>query len=82
MDQAFRIVKDTYRLDENKTILSEEVMLAAKGETIQKYDSAFRYIEMTLPLMDESGEKVIGVMLVSVSTDNIVQNEQYLKRWA
>lgn len=82
IDQAFRIVKDTYRLDEKKTILSEEVMLAAKGETIQKYDSAFRYIEMTLPLMDVSSEKVIGVMLVSVSTDNIVQNEQYLKRWA
>ena len=82
INNAFQIVKDTYKLDEQKTILSEEVMLAYQGETIQKYDSAFRYIEMTLPLTDTSGKEVIGVMLVSVSTDSIVLTMQYLKQWA
>ena len=46
IDQAFHIVKDTYALDEQKTILSEEVMQAYQGETVQKYDSDNRYIEM------------------------------------
>lgn len=80
IDNTFAIVKDTYQLDEGKTILSEEVMLSYRGDTIQKYDSVNRYIEMTLPLMDTSGQNVIGVMLLSVSTDSIEMNLQYLKQ--
>ncbi len=82
IDNTFTIIKDTYQLDERKTILSEEVMLSYKGETIQKYDRVNRYIEMTLPLMDTSGQNVIGVMLLSVSTDSIEMNLQYLKQFA
>ena len=82
IDQAFHIVKDTYALDEQKTILSEEVMQAYQGETVQKYDSDNRYIEMTLPINDESGKNVIGVMLVSVSTDSMVATLQILKQYA
>ena len=82
IDQAFHIVKDTYALDEQKTILSEEVMQAYQGETVQKYDSDNRYIEMTLPINDESGKNVIGVMPVSVSTDSIVATLQILKQYA
>ncbi|MEI3280603.1 MAG: ATP-binding protein [Eubacterium ramulus] len=82
IDQAFHIVKDAYALDEQKTILSEEVMQAYQGETVQKYDSDNRYIEMTLPINDESGKNVIGVMLVSVSTDSIVATLQILKQYA
>ena len=82
IDQAFHIVKDTYALDEQKTILSEEVMQAYQGETVQKYDSDNRYIEMTLPINDESGKNVTGVMLVSVSTDSIVATLQILKQYA
>lgn len=82
IDNTFAIVKDTYQLDEGKTILSEEVMLSYRGDTIQKYDSVNRYIEMTLPLMDTSGQNVIGVMLLSVSTDSIEMNLQYLKQCA
>lgn len=81
IDNAFTIVKDTYQLDEHKTILSEEVMLSYQGETIQKYDKTNRYIEMTLPLTDISGQNVIGVMLLSVSTDNIELNLHYLKQF-
>lgn len=82
IDHAFTIVKDTYQLDEKKTILSEDVMLSYQGDTIQKYDSVNRYIEMTLPLMDTSGQNVIGVMLLSVSTDSIEMNLQFLKQVA
>ena len=37
---------------------------------------------MTLPINDESGKNVIGVMLVSVSTDSIVATLQILKQYA
>ena len=82
IDNTFTIVKDTYALDEQKTILAEEVIQSYGGETVQKYDADNRYIEMTLPINDESGKNVIGVMLVSVSTDSIVATLGILKQYA
>ena len=82
IDSSFTIVKDTYALDEQKTILAEEVMQAYNGETVQKYDADNHYIEMTFPMHDESGKNVIGVMLVSVSTDSIPATLAILKQYA
>ncbi len=79
IDEGFRIVKDTYSLDENKTILSEEVVRSYNGETISKYDNDYCYIELTLPLTESDGGNAVGVMLVSVSTDSISKNLEYLK---
>ena len=81
IDSSFTIVKDTYALDEQKTILAEEVMQAYNGET-EKYDADNHYIEMTFPMHDESGKNVIGVMLVSVSTDSIAATLAILKQYA
>lgn len=82
IDSSFTIVKDTYALDEQKTILAEEVMQAYNGETVQKYDADNHYIEMTFPMHDESEKNVIGVMLVSVSTDSIAATLAILKQYA
>lgn len=82
IDSSFTIVKDTYALDEQKTILAEEVMQAYNDETVQKYDADNHYIEMTFPMHDESGKNVIGVMLVSVSTDSIAATLAILKQYA
>lgn len=82
IDSSFTIVKDTYALDEQKTILAEEVMQAYNGETVQKYDADNHYIEMTFPMHDKSGKNVIGVMLVSVSTDSIAATLAILKQYA
>ena len=74
INSGFQIVKDTYNLDTGKAIISEEVVKSFKGEEISKYDSDNRYIEMTIPLTDSNTEEILGVLLVSVSTDSIVAN--------
>lgn len=81
VDDSFRIVKDTYDMDEGKTIISQEVVESYLGDEIQKYDSESRYIEMAIPLTKttETEKKVIGVMLISVSTDSIELNMGYLR---
>ena len=81
IDSSFRIVKDTYNLDTGKLITSKEVIQSYQGKDIYKYDSESRYIEIVTPLVktDITGEKMsIGVMIVSVSTDNINLNMEYL----
>ncbi len=86
VDQTFRIVKDTYDLDTHKTIISREVMQSFKGAEVTNYDSENGYIELIVPLNnpeadidDEIENPVLGVMVVSVSTDSDVYNYQYLK---
>ncbi len=71
INNVFRVVKDTYHLDTDKTILSDAVVRAYQGESVSRYDSDNCYIELTVPLTDAKGKQTIGVMLVSVSTDNI-----------
>ncbi len=83
IDSSFHIVKDTYDLDTGKTIISEEVVKSFQGREISNYDAQSRYIEMTIPLVRNDPEKelqeTIGVMLVSVSTDNIESTLSYMQ---
>lgn len=72
IDNTFKIVKDTYALEEGKSIVSEEVIKCFKGNNTTGYDRTNRYIEMTIPVADTVTKDITGVMLVSVSTDSIV----------
>lgn len=86
------VVKDTYGISENKTIISEEVVRCIKGESTSQYDRENGYIEMTIPIIEtislgqdspeaaEKREVVRGVMLVSASTDSIMVTMDILNR--
>lgn len=88
IDQNFNVVRDTYGISEGKTIISEEVIRCFKGSSISNYDGNNRFIELTTPITitvseeekdgnisDKKEEsRIIGVMLISVSTDNITTN--------
>ena len=78
MDQDLKVIKDTYSLDEGKTDVSENVVRCMNGERTNYYDRTNHYIEVTSPIVDSGGGKVIGVMLASVSTDNIETTKQVL----
>ena len=80
VNNALRIVLDTYNLDDGKTMISEEVIKSASGETKVLYDSNSRYIEMTIPVINPDDElgNVRGVLIVSVSTDNIYLTQNFL----
>lgn len=84
IDESFHIIKDTYELDEGKTIISQEVINSFNGNEISKYDPEYGYIELTIPLtitaQDADIKKTLGVMMVSVSTDSINLNREYLAR--
>ena len=93
INSDLRIVKDTYGISENKTMISEEVVRCIKGESANKYDRDNGYIEMTIPITEivsldgsdggpRNVELVQGVMLVSASTDNIMATMNILSRQA
>lgn len=78
IDHDFRIQEDTYDMDRGKTIVSEDVIRCFQGKGTSNYDAENRYIEVTSPILDKGTEKSVGVMLVSVSTDMIVDSVQEL----
>lgn len=72
IDNALRAIKDTYGIAEGKTFVSEEVIRCLKGENIDNYDELNGYIEIAVPIEEE------GVLLTSVSTDNIKSTKDAL----
>lgn len=95
INENFKIVKDTYGISEGKYMISQEVIKCFQGENISKYDQDNYYIEMTTPIADNTAKiqktdtetneqeekpKVKGVMLISVSTDSIINSADFLSR--
>ena len=74
-----QVVKDTFALDEGKTIVSDNVYKCMRGESSKFYDKSNHYIEVTSPIMDAEGQSVRGVMLATVYTDTIEDNLAVLR---
>lgn len=89
-----KVIKDTYSISEGKTIISQEVIRCMKGINTVNYDKVNGFIEITVPIVEtvsaqmatldvpEGTELVRGVMLISVSTDSIVNTMELLNRKA
>lgn len=94
INSNFKIIKDTYGISEGKTIISEEVIRCFLGENSNHYDAEHGYIEMTTPIVNTTKNSdntvknnskavngnVVGVMLTSVSNENIVATLNSLSR--
>ena len=78
----YSIVKDTYTVATGKIIISEEVIRTFRGELISNYDEENNYIEITVPITRniDGKNKIVGVILTSVSTTPINQNVDILSR--
>lgn len=82
IDSEYRIVEDTYDMDKGKTIVSEDVIRCKNGNSTSRYDAENRYIEVASPIMAMDSDEVSGVILVSISTDSIVEGRQILENKA
>ena len=78
----FKVVRDTYGIDEGKTNISEEVIQCFQGTETNRYDKENRYIEVVVPIRDvsQNEKEVLGVMMVSVSTEEIVASIEILEQ--
>ena len=79
IDQDFRVIKDTYDMDRGKTIISQEVIQSFQGKETSQYDRTNNYLEMTVRIPNTETKETLGVMLVSISTDEIRANMKILE---
>ena len=91
INSNFKVIRDTYGISEGKTIISEEVLRCFLGQNSSHYDKEHGYIELTTPIVraaikEETGKavsgEIVGVMLTSVSNENIVMTLHNLSRKA
>ena len=81
VNSEYRVIKDTFDIDTGKTSVSPEVIscfINGKGETF--YDNRNAYIEVTSPITDPETEEVRGVLVASVSTNEIAQTVRELEK--
>lgn len=75
VDQNFRIVKDTFGLADGRINVSEPIVKCFRGENVAFHEADKHYVVTTAQICDSEDEKnVIGVLLMTVSTENIVSN--------
>ncbi len=80
INSDLQVVKDTFSIDDGKTIVSENVVKCMKGTSTNFYDKTNKYIEVTSPIMVGDSKKISGVMLASVSTDSIEESLRILNQ--
>ena len=74
VDRDYRIIKDTYGVDEGKTLISTMVIKSFKGEEASRYNSKTQKIEMALPVKSPEVKQLQGAMLISFSSNEIAEN--------
>ena len=81
VNQDFQVIKDTYDLDKGKYMISKEVVKCfQKMKESSHYDRKNSYIEMTMPIPGTDGETTQGVLLISISTEEIVSSIDILEQ--
>ncbi|MBR4719524.1 MAG: ATP-binding protein [Lachnospiraceae bacterium] len=82
IDGDLKIIKDTYSISQGKIMISEEILKCFDKASISKHDKNNHYLEFTTPITDSQSGDVIGVILTSVSTDNIAETIKIMGRRA
>ena len=78
VNSDLKIVKDTYSISQGKTMISEEVIRCFRKETTANYDDVNHFIEITTPISPQGSDEIQGVMLTSISANQIMDTKERL----
>ena len=84
VNKDYRIISDSYDLDTDKMIVSEEVVNCFEKATSSVARTEEGFIEKAFPIVNREldSNEVLGVVVVSVSTNNIELNYEFLSKIA
>lgn len=80
--ESLKVIRDTYNVNQGKTIIAEEVIRCFKGENIDNLDEDNGYIEVAVPIQQtqDGVTTTVGVIYASVSIKSIANNYDILNR--
>ncbi|MFA9462998.1 MAG: sensor histidine kinase [Velocimicrobium sp.] len=71
VDNNLQILKDTYGLEEGKTIISAQVIACYRGAASKYIDNENEYVELIKPIINSKTKEQVGIIIMSFSTKNI-----------
>ena len=71
INQDLKILKDTYGLEEGKTLISKEVINALNGQNSINTEKNDEYIEIVTSITDSITEETHGVLIMNFAIKNI-----------
>lgn len=81
VNQDLKVIKDTYDMDTGKHMISKEVVRCFQSmKESNYYDKKNRFIEMTMPICGIDDGNAQGVLLISISTEEIVASMEILEQ--
>lgn len=79
INEDYKILKDTYGINDGKTLLSEKVFRCFDGEIASNYDAKQNYMEIVSTIKEPGAKKVSGVLFMSVYMDKISDTTELLE---
>jgi len=67
VDDNLHVIRDTYGLEEGKTLISEETIQCFRGTNSLYRNREKEYLEMTLPITHPTTKEIKGVLIMSFS---------------
>ncbi len=80
VNNRFKIIRDTYRLDEGKTIVAKELIECFQGSNSEYYNAENDFIEVLCPITDGVTKDVTGAFIVSIPTTDIIVARRNLSK--
>ncbi len=77
VNDSLTIVKDTYGVDEGKTIIWSNVIETFQGSSTYLYDDENDYLVVTVPITEDGSDEVFGVLIINKSMTYIDTNLEY-----
>lgn len=70
IDQNLYVMKDTYGLEEGKTMITTEVIRCFTDHQSKYVNDLGEYIQLTMPVLDTENGKTIGAVILTFSTQS------------
>ncbi len=80
LDHNYRIVKDTYGIEDNRYLMTEDVIRVMTGNDYTPKRVSQYYMQMVYPITDTAGESIIGVICCIASCRDVINLENYMKQ--
>ncbi|MBQ7677514.1 MAG: ATP-binding protein [Lachnospiraceae bacterium] len=83
MDAGLRIMKDTYDMHAGRTLIFEQAVRSLSNSTERTFDEKNNFLVLTVPIIAyDEPDTILGVLLLSKSTDDIVRSMDYFRSLA
>jgi len=79
IDQNFRIVKDTFGIEDNRYLMTDDVLRVMAGASSILTNRDGQYLEIVYPITDYLGTTVTGVICMISSCIDIIMMEEQMR---